>query len=158
LVCCERNEGRPQGKDIGSAVKNSSFGIQICETIGGGNGGGDACFLMIMQTYLEDGRFKVGLARSIGVAASPVPSDIGEAVTFGIYWGPGGISDNQGASIGMGLGVVAEEGLEAGVSWGVPVSTPNPSALVPGIGITIGAGAKGEAAFTAGYTMIIAKR
>jgi len=144
------------GNDIGNSVKNSSFGIQICDSAGGGNVGGEVCYMMIMQTFLQDGKFKVGLARSIGVAATPVPSDVGAAVTYGIFWGPGGISDNDGASIGMALGVVAEEGLEAGVSWGVPVSTPDPSALVPGIGISIGGGAKGEAALTAGYTMVIA--
>lgn len=145
------------GNDIGNAVKKSSFGIQICDSVGVGYGGGEACYMMIMQTFLEDGKFKVGLARSVGVAATPVPSDLGAAVTYGIFWGPGGISDNDGASIGMALGVVAEEGLEAGVSWGVPLSTPNPSAIVPGIGISIGGGAKGEAALTAGYTKVIAK-
>lgn len=144
------------GNDIGNSVRNSSFGIQICESGGAGYAGGDACFMMIMQTFLQDGKYKVGLARSVGVAASPVPSDIGAAVTYGIFWGPGGISDNDGASIGMALGVVADEGLEAGVAWGVPLSTPNPSALVPGIGISIGGGAKGEAAFTAGYTKVVA--
>lgn len=144
------------GNDIGNSVRNSSFGIQVCQSAGGGNVGGEACFMMIMQTFLQDGKYKVGLARSVSVAASPVPSDVGAAVTYGIFWGPGGISDNNGGSIGMALGVVAEEGLEAGVSWGVPVSTPNPSALVPGIGISIGGGAKGEAAFSAGYTKLIA--
>lgn len=145
------------GNDIGNSVKHSSFGIQICDSVGAGNAGGEACFMMIMQTFLEDGQYKVGLARSVGVAATPVPSDVGASVTYGIFWGPGGISDNDGPSIGMALGVVADEGLEAGVAWGVPLTTPNPSALVPGIGISIGGGAKGEAAFTAGYTQVITK-
>jgi hypothetical protein len=112
---------------------------------------------MIMQTYLENGKYRVGIARSFGVAASPAPSDIGAAATYGIFWGPGGIDDNNGPSMGLGLGVVLEEGLEAGVSWGVPTAIPNPSAVVPGFSISIGGGAKGEAALTAGYTQVLTK-
>jgi hypothetical protein len=145
------------GKDIGSSVKNSSFGIQICDSGGAGNVGGEGCYMMIMQTYLENGKYKVGLARSVGVAASPVPSDVGVESTFGIFWGPGGIDANNGPSMGLGLGVVLDEGLEVGVSWGVPTAIPDPSAIVPGFSISIGGGAKGEAALTAGYTQVLTK-
>jgi hypothetical protein len=145
------------GNDIASAVTHSSFGIQICDSVGAGNVGGETCYMMIMQTYLENGKFKVGLARSFGVAASPVPSDLGAESTFGIFWGPGGIDDNTGASIGLALGVVLEEGLEVGISWGIPTAIPDPSAVVPGFSVSIGAGAKGEAALSAGYTQVLAK-
>lgn len=145
------------GNDIASAVTHSSFGIQICDSVGAGNVGGETCYLMIMQTYLENGKFKVGLARSFGVAASPVPSDVGAESTFGIFWGPGGIDDNTGASIGLALGVVLEEGLEVGISWGIPTAIPDPSAVVPGFSVSIGGGAKGEAALSAGYTQVLAK-
>ncbi len=145
------------GNNIGSAVTHSSFGIQFCDSVGAGNVGGETCYMMIMQTYLENGQFKVGLARSFGVAASPYPSDIGAEQTFGLFWGPGGIDDNNGASIGLALGVVLDEGLEVGVSWGIPTAIPDPSAIVPGISISIGAGAKGEAALSAGYTQVLAK-
>jgi len=145
------------GNDIASAVSHSSFGIQICDSVGAGNVGGETCYLMIMQTYLENGKFKVGLARSFGVAASPVPSDLGAESTFGIFWGPGGIDDNTGASIGLALGVVLEEGLEIGISWGIPTTIPDPSAVIPGFSVSIGGGAKGEAALSAGYTQVLAK-
>jgi hypothetical protein len=146
------------GNDIGSAVTRSSFGIQFCDiSVGVGAAGGEACYMMIMQTYLEDGKFKVGLARSFGVAASPVPSVVGAEHTFGIFWGPGGINDNNGASIGLALGVVLEAGLEVGVSWSIPTAIPDPSNLIPGFSISVGAGAKGEAALTAGYTQVLAK-
>ena len=145
------------GNDIGSAVTHSSFGIQFCDSLGVGNVGGEACYMMIMQTYLEDGKFKVGLARSFGVAASPAPSVVGAEHTFGIFWGPGGIDDNNGASIGLALGVVLEAGLEVGVSWSIPTAIPDPSNLIPGISISVGAGAKGEASLTAGYTKVLAK-
>jgi hypothetical protein len=145
------------GNDIASAVTHSSFGIQICDSVGAGNVGGETCYMMIMQTYLENGKFKVGLARSFGVAASPVPSDLGAESTYGIFWGPGGIDDNTGASIGLALGVVLEEGLEVGISWGIPTAIPDPSAVVPGFSVSIGAGAKGEAALSAGYTQVLAK-
>jgi hypothetical protein len=145
------------GNDIASAVTHSSFGIQICDSVGAGNVGGETCYMMIMQTYLENGKFKVGLARSFGVAASPVPSDLGAESTYGIFWGPGGIDDNTGASIGLALGVVLEEGLEVGISWGIPTAIPDPSSVVPGFSVSIGAGAKGEAALSAGYTQVLAK-
>jgi hypothetical protein len=145
------------GNNIGSAVTRSSFGIQICDSLGAGNVGGETCYMMIMQTYLENNQFKVGLARSFGVAASPYPTDIGADVTFGLFWGPGGIDDNNGPSIGLALGVVLEEGLEVGVSWGIPTAIPDPSAIVPGISISIGGGAKGTAALSAGYTQVLAK-
>lgn len=145
------------GNNIGNSVKRSSFGIQICDSVGAGNVGGETCYMMIMQTYLEDGKYKVGIARSFGVAASPVPSDLGAEAAFGIFWGPGGIDDNNGASMGLGLGVVLEEGLEVGVSWGVPTAIPDPSSVVPGFSISIGGGVKGEAALTAGYTQVLAK-
>lgn len=145
------------GNNIGSAITHSSFGIQFCDSIGVGNAGGEACYMMIMQTYPENGQFKVGLARSFGVAASPAPSVVGAEQTFGIFWGPGGIDDNNGTSIGLALGVVLEAGLEVGVSWGIPSTIPDPSSIVPGISISIGAGAKGEAALTAGYTQVLAK-
>jgi hypothetical protein len=145
------------GNDIASAVTHSSFGIQICDSVGAGNVGGETCYMMIMQTYLENGKFKVGQARSFGVAASPVPSDLGAESTYGIFWGPGGIDDNTGASIGLALGVVLEEGLEVGISWGIPTAIPDPSAVVPGFSVSIGAGAKGEAALSAGYTQVLAK-
>jgi hypothetical protein len=145
------------GNDIASAVTHSSFGIQICDSVGAGYVGGETCYIMIMQTYLENGKFKVGLARSFGVAASPAPSDLGAESTFGIFWGPGGIDDNTGASIGLALGVVLEEGLEVGISWGIPTAIPDPSSVVPGFSVSIGAGAKGEAALSAGYTQVLAK-
>ena len=145
------------GNNIAGAVQNSSFGIQLCSSGGVGYGGGDSCFMMIMQTYLENGVYKVGLAQSVGVAASPVPSDIGADVSYGIFWGPGGISDNAGASIGLGLGAVLEEGLEVGVSWGIPTKIPNPSSVVPGISISIGSGGKVNASLSAGYTWLAGK-
>lgn len=145
------------GNNIPESVKKSSFGIQVCESAGGGNGGIEACYMMIMQTYLENGKYRVGLARGLGVAASPVPSVIGADVTYGLFWGPGGISDNSGPSIGVALGVVLEEGLEVGVSWGVPTGMPDPETAIPGFAISIGAGAKGEAALTAGYTQVLVK-
>jgi len=145
------------GNNIAGAVQNSSFGIQLCGSAGVGYGGGDSCFMMIMQTYLENGVYKVGLAQSVGVAASPVPSDIGADVSYGIFWGPGGISDNAGPSIGLGLGAVLEEGLEVGVSWGIPTTIPNPSSVVPGISISIGSGGKVNASLSAGYTWLAGK-
>jgi hypothetical protein len=145
------------GKDIGSAVTHSSFGIQFCESAGAGNVGGESCYMMIMQTYLENGKYRVALARSFGVAASPVPSDVGADAAYGIFWGPGGIDANNGPSMGLGLGVVLDEGMEVGVAWGVPTTIPNPSAVVPGFAISIGGGAKGEAALTAGYTQVLVK-
>ncbi len=145
------------GNDIASSVTHSSFGIQTCDSVGAGNVGGETCYMMIMQTYLENGKYKVGLARSFGVAASPYPSDIGVESTFGIFWGPGGIDDNTGASIGLGLGVMLEEGLEIGMSWGIPTAIPDPSSVIPSFSISIGVGAKGEAALTAGYTKVLTK-
>jgi hypothetical protein len=145
------------GNSVPNSVKHSSFGIQLCGSAGAGYGGGESCTMMIMQTYLENGQYKVGLAQSFGVAASPVPSDIGAAMTYGLFWGPGGISDNTGASIGLALGVVLEEGLEVGVSWGIPTTIPNPDSVIPGMSISIGAGAKGEAALSAGYTQVAGK-
>ena len=144
-------------KIVPDSVKNSSFGIQLCTSAGAGYGGADTCFMMIMQTYLENGKYKVGLAQSVGVAASPVPSDFGADVSFGLFWGPGGISDNAGPSIGVALGAVLEEGLEVGVSWGVPTSMPNPDSAIPGISISIGAGGKVQASLSAGYTLLIGK-
>ena len=145
------------GNDIASSVTHSSFGIQTCDSVGAGNVGGETCYMMIMQTYLENGKYKVGLARSFGVAASPYPSDVGVASTFGIFWGPGGIDENTGPSIGLGLGVMLEEGLEIGMSWGVPTTIPDPSSVIPSFSISIGVGAKGEAALTAGYTKVLTK-
>ena len=145
------------GNNIGSAVTHSSFGIQYCDTVGAGYAGGETCYMMIMQTYLENGQFKVGLARSFGAAASPYPSDVGIDQTYGIFWGPGGIDDNNGASIGMALGVVLDEGLEVGVSWGIPTAIPDPSAIVPGVSISIGGGLKGQYSLTAGYTQVLVK-
>jgi len=144
-------------KIVPASVKNSSFGIQLCTSAGAGYGGADTCFMMIMQTYLEDGKYKVGLAQSVGVAASPVPSDIGADVSFGLFWGPGGISDNAGPSIGVALGAVLEEGLEVGVSWGVSTSMPNPDSAIPGISISIGTGGKVQASLSAGYTLLAGK-
>ncbi|MDP3655042.1 MAG: hypothetical protein Q8R67_25560 [Rhodoferax sp.] len=144
-------------KIVPNSVKNSSFGIQLCAAAGVGYGGQDSCFMMIMQTYLEGNVFKVGLAQSFGVAASPVPSDLGADVSFGLFWGPGGISDNSGASIGLALGAVLEEGLEVGVSWGVPTSMPNPDSAIPGISISIGLGGKVQSSLTAGYTLVAGK-
>lgn len=144
-------------KIVPDSVKNSSFGIQLCAAAGVGYGGQDTCFMMIMQTYLEGNVFKVGLAESFGVAASPVPSDLGADVSFGLFWGPGGISDNSGASIGLALGAVLEEGLEVGVSWGVPTSMPNPDNAIPGISISIGLGGKVQASLSAGYTQVVGK-
>ena len=143
------------GSQVPSNVKKSSFGIQICDSVGAGYAGGESCYMMIMQTFLEDGKFKVGLARSLGLAASPAPSDLGAESSFGIFWGPGGIRDNGGTSIGLGLGAFLEEGAEVGVSWGVPTMIPDPSSLVPGMSISVGGGAKGEVAMTGGYTQII---
>lgn len=145
------------GNNIAGAVKNSSFGIQLCGSVGAGYGGGDSCYMMIMQTYLENGVYKVGLAQSVGVAASPVPSNIGADASYGIFWGPGGISDNAGPSIGLALGAVLEEGLEVGVSWGIPTTIPNPSSVVPGISISIGTGGKVNASLSAGYTWLAGK-
>lgn len=145
------------GNNIAGAVQNSSFGIQLCSSAGVGYGGGDSCFMMIMQTYLENGVYKVGLAQSVGVAASPVPSDLGADASYGIFWGPGGISDNAGPSIGLALGAVLEEGLEVGVSWGIPTAIPNPSSVVPGISISIGTGGKVNASLSAGYTWLAGK-
>ena len=130
---------------------------EVCAAAGVGYGGQDTCFMMIMQTYLEGNVFKVGLAESFGVAASPVPSDLGADVSFGLFWGPGGISDNSGASIGLALGAVLEEGLEVGVSWGIPTSIPNPDNAIPGISISIGVGGKVQASLSAGYTQVIGK-
>jgi len=145
------------GNNIPESVKHSSFGIQICTSAGAGYAGGDSCFMMIMQTYLEDGKYKVGLAQSVGVAASPVPSDLGADESFGLFWGPGGISDNGGPSIGVALGAVLEEGLQVGVSWGVPTGMPNPDSAIPGISVTIGTGGKVEASLSGGYTQVIGK-
>lgn len=145
------------GNSVPNSVKHSSFGIQLCGSAGAGYGGGESCTMMIMQTYLENGQYKVGLAQSFGVAASPVPSDIGAALTYGLFWGPGGISDNTGASIGLALGAVLDEGLEVGVSWGIPTTIPNPDSVIPGMSISIGAGTKGEAALSAGYTQVAGK-
>ena len=145
------------GNKVPASVQHSSFGIQLCVSAGAGYGGAESCFMMIMQTYLEDGKYKVGLAQSFGVAASPAPSDIGAAATYGLFWGPGGISDNSGPSVGLALGAVLDEGAEVGVSWGVPTSMPNPDSAIPGLAISIGAGVKGEAALSAGYTEVVAK-
>ena len=145
------------GNNIPDSVKNSSFGIQICASVGMGYSGGGSCFMMIMQTYLENGVYKVGLAQSVGVDASPAPSDFGADPSFGLFWGPGGISDNGGPSIGVDMGAVLDEGVEAGLSWGVPMSMPNPDSAIPGVSVTIGDGVKGKATLSAGYTQIIGK-
>lgn len=144
-------------KIVPSTVQRSSFGIQLCVTAGAGYVGADTCYMMIMQTYLEDGKYKVGLAQSVGVAASPVPSVLGADQSFGIFWGPGGISDNAGPSIGLALGAVLDEGVEVGVSWGVPNGLPNPDSAIPGISVSIGTGGKVQESLTAGYTQLLGK-
>ena len=143
--------------NIGKAVTRSSFGIQVCDSGGVGNVGAGYCTMMIMQTFLEDGKFKVGMARSLGVAASPAPTILGADQTFGIFWGPGGIDEATGPSFGFSFGAVLEEGLEVGLSWAVPTTMPEPSAVVPGLSVSIGAGGKVSAAMTAGYTQLLAK-
>ncbi len=146
------------GANIPGNVKKSSFGIQVTSSAADGVGV-EQTFGIIMNTFLEDGKFKVGLVQSLGVSYG---LQVGSAVSVGIFWGPGSMDDATGMSLGLNYELEFESGGGIGLSWGVPKGilkgAVGPQDAIPGFAASLGAGGEVKVGtLSAGYTKLIAK-
>lgn len=150
------------GANVPNNVQKSSFGIQM--TTSGADGvGAEQTFGIIMNTFMEDGRYKVGFTQSAGVSYG---AQIGGSTTVGIFWGPGSMDDATGPSVGLNYELenveVGGAGGSVSLSWGIPSGLLKGSAnvqdLIPGFSASLGVGGKVSlGTLSAGYTKLFGK-
>lgn len=144
--------------NIPGNVKRSSFGIFMGASAAY-VAGVDASFGIVMNTFMEDGKFKVGLIQSAGGSCC---AQAGVAVEgaggAGLMWSPGSIDDAAGASVGFGVeGALKDVGGALALSWGISKGMSGAQNAIPGISIAWAPGAKLSAAFNGGWTTLLAK-
>ena len=141
---------------IPAGIRNSSFGIEICFTVGGAVVGGGECTTMLIQLQMENGKFPVAIVQSIGLGGGPT---LGANVAFGVVWHPELIDEVTAPYVGLDGDVDLVEGGGLSVDWKIPTTKvpADPKGLIPGFAITIGAGAKVDLELTASYSKVVGK-
>ncbi len=111
---------------------------------------------LVMNTFMENGKFSVGITQSVGASLGASVGASGEA---GIFWSPGSIDEAGGASVGFGVEAALgeEAGGAIGLSWSVSRGMSGAQNAIPGISIAFSPGAELSAAFNAGWTQLVAK-
>ena len=144
--------------NIPGNVKRSSFGIFMGASAALGVGV-DASFGIVMNTFLEDGKFKVGLIESAGGSCcAQAGAAVEGAGGAGLMWSPGSIENAAGASIGFGVeGALKDVGGALALSWSISKGMTGAQNAIPGISIAWAPGAKLSAAFNGGWTTLLAK-
>lgn len=139
----------------GGAFK-SSWGL----IVGGGGAyvaGAEGSFGLVANCYKEpDQRYGAGLAVSVG---GLVGIAFGGSVDVMFYWQPGGVSDAEGGSVGLGVeGAVGGIGGTLGVQWSVAEGMKGAAAGIPGFYLGWAGGVKVKAgALEGGYTWVPVK-
>lgn len=136
-----------------SNMQRSSFGVFV-EVSAAYFGGVSESYGMVMQTFLEDGKYKVGLIASVGGSAG---ASIGAGGAVGLFWAPGSIDESTGASVGFGVEAALGPGAGAGLSWSVSAGMTGAQNAIPGFSMAFVSGAKLSAAFNGGWTQLIGK-
>jgi hypothetical protein len=143
------------GANIPGNVTRSSWGFYTgvgAAAVAGVN----ESYGLIMNTFLENGKYSVGITQSVGGSLGASVGASGEA---GIFWSPGSIDDASGASVGFGVEAALgeEAGGAIGLSWSVSKGMSGAQNAIPGISIAFSPGAELSAAFTGGWTNLVGK-
>lgn len=142
-----------QANAVPGNVSRSSWGVYIT---GGGSAvaGGSESFALIMNTFLQDGKYYFGFAESTGAS---IGLQEGATAEGGIFWSPGSIDNAAGSSVGFGAGGALGVGASVALSWSVSGGMSGAYNGIPGFSIGFDAGEKVEVAFQSGHTVLIAK-
>jgi hypothetical protein len=146
----QNNFGRWEaGPSIPGNVGRSNFAV--CVGVDGGYiaAGVDGGWCLAMNLYQENGKFAMGVTKTLGGSIGPQMGLTGNII---IGWNPGAVQESTGGSIGFGVEGTAGVGVAMGLSW-----NPDPSqwSAIPSFALAFGSGAKAKAAITGGGTYLI---
>ena len=143
------------GSNVPGNVARSSFGIQMTSASAAVIGS-EQTYGIVMNTFLEDGKFKVGLTQSQGLSLGV---QVGDSASIGLFWGPGSMEESDnGIAVGINFEVELVGGGGLGLSWGVEKGMSGAQNAIPGIAASLGVGGKvAIGTLSAGYTKLLAK-
>lgn len=139
--------------NIPGNVTHSSFGV-FTSSGSAAIVGFEESYGIVMNTFLENGKFSVGLTQSVG---GSLGASLGDSVQAGLFWQPGSIDDAGGASVGFSVEAALGPGASAGLSWSVSKGMKGAENAIPGFAMSFSPGAELSAAFTGGYTQLLGK-
>lgn len=141
--------------NIPGNVRRSSWGIYTGAGIADGIGVNES-YALVMNTFMENGKYAFGFTRAVGVTAGPSIGASGEA---GVFWAPGSIDDAAGPSVGFGAEIALPDdgGAAIGLDWSISMGMSGAQNAIPGISIAFTPGAELSASFGAGYTHLLGK-
>ncbi|MBF0134356.1 MAG: hypothetical protein HQL75_17440 [Magnetococcales bacterium] len=146
------------GANIPSNVINSSVGIPLIGVDAGLIVGVESNIAFVMNlTPDSSGKYAFAIVSYTGGTLGATLKGEVEGGGLGISWSPGTIDDNQGWSVGFGVGAALEAGADMGLSWDVSKGMSGASNAIPGFSLSTASGAGVDASFTAGYTKILVK-
>ena len=134
----------------GGVMSQSSFGIEL-GTSAADIVGADESYGIVMNTFLVNGKFQVGLTQSMNMS---VGAQEGASAGVSLYWGPGPMGSSP--SVGITLGADAGLGADISASWGISRGMSGAQNAIPGMAVAVGVGGEARLAVTGGYSNLLA--
>ncbi|HAT49733.1 MAG: hypothetical protein HQL07_06815 [Nitrospirae bacterium] len=146
------------GASIPSNVTNSSVGIPLVGVDAGLIVGVEANISFVMNlTPDSSGKYAFAIVSYAGGTLGATMKGEVDGGGLGISWSPGTIDDNQGWSVGFGVGAALGAGADMGLSWNVSKGMSGASNAIPGFSLSTASGAGVDGSFSAGYTKVLVK-
>ncbi|MBF0109350.1 MAG: hypothetical protein HQL76_09250 [Magnetococcales bacterium] len=146
------------GAAIPGKVINSSVGIPLMGVDAGMIGGVSTNISFVMNLMPDSsGKYTYGIVSYVGGTLGATMKAEIDGGGLGISWSPGTIDENNGWSVGFGVGAALGTGADMGLSWDVSKGMSGASNAIPGFALSTASGAGFDASFSAGYTKILMK-